>query len=198
MTRTLRDDGGPAFPQPYPPRAFEKAMVFVDGTNFLNRFREGNLRCPSLRKLAEAATIGRQLARTYFYTTSEKLAKANETHGAAFLDGCRAVLGDSVPTGDGKIREKGVDALLVADLVYHAAQKNCSYAVVISNDSDFAHALERVEDFGCNTGLIALGTPAVDRLQNACDDYSFVSFEALQKQGWAIPIPASPGSTAGA
>lgn len=180
----------------YPPRAFEKAMVFVDGTNFLNRLRDGSMRCPSLLALAGAVIIGRQMARTYFYTTAEKLEKAKEIHGAAFLDGCRVVLGATVSDGNGKIKEKGVDALLVADLVYHAAQKNCSYAVVISNDSDFAHALKRVEDFGCNTGVVAIGTPAVDRLKNACDNYRFVGYEEMKLQGWAIPIlPATSVTT---
>lgn len=184
MTR-IRPDGGPAFPQPYPPRAFEKAMVFVDGTNLLNRLREHNLQCPELLPLAEAACFGRQLVRTYFYTTAEKLQKAKEVHGARFLGGCRVVLGDSVPVAAGKVREKGVDALLVADLVYHAAQKNCSYAVVVSNDSDFAHALERVEDFGCNTGVVAVGTDATERLQHACDDYSFLTVSEFIKHEWA-------------
>jgi len=172
----------------YPPRAFEKAMVFVDGTNFLNRLRDGRMSCSSLLKLTSAVIIGRQMARTYFYSTAEKLEKAKQIHGPAFLDRCRVVLGDTVSAGDGSIKEKGVDALLVADLVYHAAQKNCSYAVVISNDSDFAHALKRVEDFGCNTGVVAIGTPAVDRLKNACDNYRFVSFDEMKQQSWAIPI----------
>jgi uncharacterized LabA/DUF88 family protein len=169
----------------YPPRAFEKAMVFVDGTNFLNRLRDGKLCCTSLLKLAQTVIQGRQMARTYFYTTAEKLEKAKEVHSATFLDGCRVVLGDSISTGNGNIKEKGVDALLVADLVYHAAQKNCSYAVVISNDSDFAYAIKRVEDFGCNTGVVAIGTQAVDRLKNACDDYRFIDQNEMRRSGWA-------------
>ncbi len=167
-------------------------MVFVDGTNFLNRLREKNLRCNSLKSLSETAVLGRELARTYFYTTAEKLDKAKEIHGAGFLNGCRIVLGDSIPLGNGKFREKGVDALLVADLVYHAAQKNCVYAVVVSNDSDFAHAIKRVEDFGCNTGVLAVGTPAADRLQSSCDNYHFVNAEELVKYGWATELPPPP------
>jgi uncharacterized LabA/DUF88 family protein len=182
------DDGGPAFPQPYPPHAFEKAMVFVDGTNFLNRLRELKLRFHSVKVFANAATLGRELARVYFYTTPEKLEKAKEVHGASFLAGCRVVLGESVPLGNGKFREKGVDALLVADLVYHAAQKNCAYAVVVSNDSDFVHPLRRVEDFGCNTAVVAIGVPAAERLQNACDVYHLIDAEWMTKQGWASEL----------
>jgi uncharacterized LabA/DUF88 family protein len=189
MSRTLRPDGGPAFPQPFPPRAFEKAMVFVDGTNFMNRLRDCNLKSGSIRALAETASLGRELARVYFYTTAEKLERAREIHGPNFPDGCRVVLGDSVPLGNGKFREKGVDALLVADLIYHAAQKNCSYAVVVSNDSDFAHAIKRVEDFGCNTGVLAIGIQAAERLKQSCDDYHFVDAKSMVKYSWATELP---------
>lgn len=196
MVRTLRTDGGPAFPQPYPPRAFEKAMVFVDGTNLFNRLREQNLKLHSLRAITEVATLGREHARTYVYTTAEKLDRAKEVHGPNFLQGCRVVLGESVPLENGKFREKGVDALLVADLVYHAAQKNCAYAVVISNDSDFALALNRVEDFGCNTGVIGVGTHAAERLRDSADDYHFLPAEVLIKEGWATRLESSSAASA--
>lgn len=171
-------------------------MVFVDGTNLFNRLREQSLKLMSLRAITEVATLGREHARTYIYTTAEKLARAKEVHGPQFLQGCRIVLGDSVPLDNGKFREKGVDALLVADLVYHAAQKNCTYAVVISNDSDFAVALKRVEDFGCNTGVVGVCTHAADRLRDSADDYHFLSAEAMVKEGWAVRFepPAAAGA----
>lgn len=173
-----------AFSNPtYPPRSFEKAMVFVDGSNLLQRLRRGNLSCESLYKLCLSTIYPRQLVRVYFYTTAAKQLQAEQEHGQSFLEGCRIVLGDAVVDGKGVEREKGVDALLVADLIYHAAQKNCSYAVVVSNDSDFVHALKRVDDFGCNTGLVAIGMQAPERLRLACDDYTFLSYERLLDGG---------------
>lgn len=132
-------------------------------------------------ELGANAVGSRQLTRVYFYTSQEKLDEARQIHGADCLSGCRIVLGDSVKLKNGSFREKGVDALLVADLVYHAASKNFQYAVVISNDSDFGVALKRVEDFGCRTGLVSLVEKAPQRLIDACDDFSFWQVDYLRQ-----------------
>lgn len=185
----LREDyaktGGPAFPQPYPPKAFERAMAFVDGTNLFHRLSEKRLVVPKLLPILETACSGRQLIRVYVYTTEKHLATAMTAHGSSFLGECRVVLGDEIPTKDGNVKEKGVDALLVADLVYHAAAKNCTYAVVLTHDSDFRHALRRVDDFGCRTALVAVGCEAPERLQAASDDYCFLSADSLVSLGFA-------------
>ena len=76
----------------------------------------------------------------------------------------RVVLGHGIPTKDGNIREKAVDALLVADLIYHAASRNCDYAVLVSMDTDFVQAIRRVEDFGCRTSVIGICSDVPDRL----------------------------------
>ncbi len=180
--------GGPAFPQPHPPKAFERAMAFVDGTNLFHRLSEKRLVVPKLLPILETACSGRELIRAYVYTTAKHRATAMSNHGGSFLGECRVVLGDEIPTKDGNVKEKGVDALLVADLVYHAAAKNCVYAVVLTHDSDFRHALRRVEDFGCRTGLVAVGCEAPERLQAASDDYCFVSAHRLVSLGFAKVI----------
>jgi uncharacterized LabA/DUF88 family protein len=130
----------------------------------------------------------RQVARIYLYTFEQHLQEAKGTHGEAFFEGMRIVLGEDVPTKDGNIKEKGVDALLVADLIYHAASRNCEYDLVVTPDTDFVHALRRVEDFGCGTGVLAVCAQASPRLQSSCDDYSHVTAEELIQGGWASRI----------
>ncbi len=93
--------------------------------------------------------------------------------------------GEGVPTKDGNIKEKGVDALLVADLIYHAANKNCDYALLVSVDADFVQALRRVEDFGCRTGVLAIGSEAPGSLRSACDDYHFLDRDRMLQRGQA-------------
>ena len=154
-------------------------MVFIDGSNVFPNVRESGLKIPSFYKLGAMTVGSRQLTRVYVYTTQEKLDAAKQLHGQDCFSGCRVVLGDSIPLDDGSHREKGVDALLVADLVYHAAMKNFQYAVIISNDSDFAVALKRVEDFGCRTGLVSVIKKAPTRLIDACDDFMFITGEHL-------------------
>ena len=164
-------------------------MVFIDGSNVFPIFREENILVPSFLALGTVSVGSRQLVRVYVYSTEDKIQAAKEIHGDACFSGCRVVLGDSVDIGNGKFREKGVDALLVADLIYHAAMKNFQYAAVISNDSDFVVALRRVEDFGCRTGVVSIAKKAPQRLIDACDDYKLFSVEELWLRG-AIGKPA--------
>ncbi len=178
----------PAFPQPYPPQAFEKAMVFIDGSNLLNRLHEQKIKVEDFFEIAATACSGRQVLRVYFYTSEEKLEKAKQVHGAHAFDRCRVVLGHTVQRGNGALKEKGVDALLVADLVYHAASRNCQYSVVFSNDTDFVFAIKRVEDFGCKTAIVSTFNQASERLINACDDYYHLSKEAILERGWGAEL----------
>lgn len=158
-------------------------MVFIDGSNVFVNIRDSGLKIPSFYRLGAMTVGSRQLTRVYIYTSEEKLEAAKQLHGQDCFAGCRVVLGDRVPLpSGGGYREKGVDALLVADLVYHAAMKNFQYAVVMSNDSDFAVALKRVEDFGCRTGLVSVIRKAPQRLIDACDDFTFFTAEFLEKK----------------
>lgn len=160
-------------------------MVFIDGSNVLLSIRESGLKISNFYALGRLAVGSRQLTRVYVYTSQEKLVAAKELHGEDCFNGCRVVLGDSVRLENGSHREKGVDALLVADLVYHAAMKNYQYAAVLSNDSDFAVALKRVEDFGCRTGLVSVIKKAPQRLIEAADDFMFFSPDWLLERGVA-------------
>lgn len=163
----------------FPPMAFQKAMVFVDGTNLFYRLKSEKLKVEQLRPLLEDYVSPRQLARAYLYTVQQHRDEAKQRHGDAFFNGIRVVLGDGIPLENGNIKEKGVDALLVADMVYHAASRNCEYAVVVTTDTDFVHVLKRVEDFGCRTAVLSFCCKAPPRLAEACDDYRHFSVDVL-------------------
>jgi uncharacterized LabA/DUF88 family protein len=156
-------------------------MAFVHGTSLLHRLESERILLPSLYTILKALCVPRELVRAYFYTSQVHLDRASNVHGEGFVSGCRTVLGHAVPTGDGNLKEKGVDAMLVADLIYHAASRNCDMAIVLTHDTDFCHALRRVEDFACRTTLVAVGIHAPDRLRESCDRYVFVSKQELLK-----------------
>ena len=151
------------------PIEFQRAMVFVDGTNLFYRLAGVKLKLLSLRNLCHHYCQGRQIVRIYLYTTKPHFEKAKRDYDDKAFEAIRVVFGDAVPTGDGNIKEKGVDALLVADLVYHAAARNYDYAVLVSTDADFAHALKRVEDFGCRTAVVSVCSSTPELLRNAAD-----------------------------
>jgi uncharacterized LabA/DUF88 family protein len=146
-------------------------MVFIDGTNLLYRLKANKLRLQArmLQHMCSSVIGGRQVTRTYVYTTEPHWQRAKTDHEADFDAGTRVVFGEAVPLGDGNHKEKGVDAMLVADLVYHAATRNLDFAVLVSVDADFAQALRRVEDFGCKTAVVAVCAEAPPSLARATD-----------------------------
>lgn len=171
------------------PVQFQKAMVFIDGTNLFHRLQGAKLRLNrSLPEVVSGYLGGRQIVRIYLYTIAEHLERASSVHGTLLTKGVRVVLGDGIPTGDGNTKEKGVDALLVADLVYHAAVKNYDYALLVSADTDFVHALHRVEDFGCRTGVLSLCAPVPPRLREVSDEAESVSADRLKNDGQAVSL----------
>lgn len=146
--------------------------AFVDGTNLLCALSKAKMRLPSLRALFNSIDNPHRLVRVYVYTTEEKANNAKKIHGINFFDGCRLVFGRTVGA-DKKVREKGVDVQLVADLVYHAATKNAGHVVLMANDGDFEFALKRTEDFGCTTKVLWIVEQPCKALQEASDEFSY-------------------------
>jgi len=122
----------------------QRSMIFIDGTNLFHRLEAANLVVECLAPIFGRLTFitdGRQISRIYLYTIQQHLDRALARHGAKFTNNVRVVLGHGIPTKDGNIKEKAVDALLVADLIYHAASRNYDHAVLVSVDTDFVHAI---------------------------------------------------------
>jgi len=82
----------------------------------------------------------RQIKRICLYTIEQHFIKAKAVHGESFCDGIKVIYGDGIPIKDGNVKEKGVDALLAADLVFHAAMKNCDYVLLVSSDTDAVYS----------------------------------------------------------
>ena len=161
-----------------------RAMVFIDGTNLFYRLETAKIKLLSLFALLRSIEPYREFVRVYLYTTKPHFEKALSVHGQALCEGVRVVFGDALPTGDGNFKEKGVDALLVADLVFHAANKHYDYGIVISTDQDFARALTRVEDFGCRTAVVCVCGTAPALLKEAADEVFELNAEQIVANSW--------------
>jgi uncharacterized LabA/DUF88 family protein len=165
--------------------SFQRTMIFIDGTNLFHRLNEAKVVVTSFANLCKPYVGDRQVVHTYLYTSQHHLEQAKVKHGDVAFNGVRIVLGFGIPTSGTTPKEKGVDAQLVADLVYHAASKNMDFALVCSVDLDFAHAMRRVADFGCRTALLAIQSPAPELLRPSVDEIFEVSGAALVQQGLA-------------
>ncbi len=159
-----------------------RAMAFIDGTNFFYRLQDAKVRlkAEALFQMVARASSTATLTRVYFYSTASRVEQLKKTHDAAILWHCKVVLGQEVALPDGNVREKGVDALLVADLVYHAARGNIDEAIVMTCDTDFVHAIERVGDFGVTTRLLSFFADAPERLVQASDDYTKITPQDIE------------------
>ena len=185
---------------PIPPQAYQKIMVFVDGSNLFHRFKE--IQCNpvplitivqySLFKLKEYyRRASPMLWGVSVYTVKNKYDELLKTHGDDFFKDTPVVFGHEVKHSGTKT-EKGVDAQLVADIIYHSARRNCEQIMLIANDADYCYALRRVRDFGCKTSLVALIQEPTDYLKGACDEYLFI-WEAifaneLKRKGNTLPV----------
>lgn len=176
-----------AWPKNYAlPHEFQRAMIFIDGTNLFHRLQEAKLIVRSFAQLCASFANERQIIHTYLYTSEPHYDKAKRTHGERAFDGVRVILGYAVPTSGNTPKEKAVDAALAADLVYHAANKNFDYGILFSADADFAHALKRVADFGCRTAVVSIHVPAHQLLYAASDETTEVAAATLVQQGFAV------------
>lgn len=120
-----------------------------------------------LRRFKPAPDLSEKLTPA---TAPSRAASVKDHHKVDFLSGVSVQVGDTVLTGNGTPKEKSVDAMLVADLVYHAAVRNIDYAVLVSVDTDFVRAIKRVEDFGCKTAVVGVCASVPPRLQEATDE----------------------------
>jgi uncharacterized LabA/DUF88 family protein len=154
-------------------------MVFIDGTNTIKRLEKCKLKQARLFHIISNVLRDKIIVRMYLYSIQKHIDDALKTHGHDIFSGIRIVLGHGIEKDDGNIKEKGVDALLVADLIYHAAMKNFDYALVVSVDTDFVFALHRIEDFGCRTGVMGLGIEVPQRLCDSCDEVHNISKEVF-------------------
>lgn len=169
------------------PNASRRMMIFVDATNLMKSLDAQNVTLRTSLKTILSSRYGSlaTIQRVYAYTTESNFENYKAKHPTLF-DGCQVVFGDAIEGKNG-VREKGVDAQLVADLVYHSAMKNCEIVIAVTKDSDFRFALKRAQDFGVVTGLMSFAEAPPERLKQSVDLewFQFWSVEALISSGFA-------------
>jgi uncharacterized LabA/DUF88 family protein len=169
------------------PYVSRRMMIFVDATNLVKSLDAASvtLKIPLKLILSSQYSSLATIQRVYAYTTESNFESYKANHPTLF-EGCQMVFGDAIEGKKG-VREKGVDAQLVADLVYHSAMKNCEIVIAVTKDSDFRFALKRAQDFGVVTGLMSFAEAPPERLKQSVDLewFKFWSVEALISSGYA-------------
>lgn len=156
-----------------------KVAVFIDGSNLYHGVKRAGLtRLIDVPKLADKLVDGRTLVRTYYYVATVPQEMDPETartqqrflqrlYEAPYLD---VRLGRLVKRGK-RWEEKGVDALLVTDMVHMAAKGLYEVAVLVSGDGDLAYTAQAVKDLGRHVENAYFRQGRSDNLIQRCDKF---------------------------
>ena len=134
----------------------ERVAVFIDGSNLYHALRS-NFSRQDLRftDFIKQLCGSRRLFRAYYYNVLQDPTQRADAHRDQqdFLGALRETPYLEVRLGGTKLAqgvpvEKGIDVMLVTDLLNLAWEDLYDVAVLVSGDSDFAYALQAVKNLG--------------------------------------------------
>jgi uncharacterized LabA/DUF88 family protein len=147
--------------------------VFIDASNFTIACRqETGGRYVNIKQLARRVTAlsGHGLGKAFYYDSPSPTPRINQGK-QRFWDGLRSAgievrLGRLERNPGGGHREKECDVMIAVDMVTRACDALYDRAILISGDTDLAHAVEVVQLRGREVGWAYLPSQEhVDRLR---------------------------------
>jgi uncharacterized LabA/DUF88 family protein len=157
----------------------ERVIVFIDGNNFyhslkthigrtgINFYEFAKLLCGNNRKLIRIyyynAPYSKELVDEEKYKKQQKFFAG--LYNTPYLD---VRLGRLEPRGNTFI-EKGVDIFLAVDMLKYAFDDTYDTAILVSDDGDFAEAVEAVKDLGKHVEHAYFKNAPTVALKRACD-----------------------------
>ncbi|MBE0481001.1 MAG: NYN domain-containing protein [Dehalococcoidia bacterium] len=134
----------------------DRVAIFIDGSNLYHALRS-NFNRYDLKFAEFTAKLcgARRLFRTYYYNVLQDPTQRAESSREQqdFLSALRETPYLEVRLGRTKMAqgipvEKGIDVMLVTDLLHFAWNGLYEVAILVSGDSDFAYALQAVKNMG--------------------------------------------------
>jgi len=134
----------------------ERVAIFIDGSNLYHGLKNASRPTQiDFGKLCNFLCNGRRLTRIYYYNAPIK-AQADLSRykqQQSFFEQIKKVPYLELKLGRLEIRkgvpvEKGVDVLLVVDMIRYARNNAYDTAILVSGDGDFAPALEVLKEYG--------------------------------------------------
>jgi len=134
----------------------DRVAVFIDGSNLYHALRSNYGRYDlNFGEFVRKLCGQRRLYRAYYYNVLQDPSQRTDSHRDQqdFLAALRdtpyleARLGGT-KLAQGVTVEKGIDVMLVTDLLNFAWSDRYDVAILVSGDSDFAYALQAVKNLG--------------------------------------------------
>jgi len=135
----------------------DRVAIFIDGSNLYHALRANFGRYDiNFTEFTRKLCGSRRLFRTYYYNVLQDPTQRAEGHREQqeFLSTLRETPYLEVRLGGTKLAqggipvEKGIDVMLVTDLLHFAWNDLYDVAVLVSGDSDFAYALQAIKNMG--------------------------------------------------
>jgi uncharacterized LabA/DUF88 family protein len=146
----------------------ERLCIFIDGGNVFHAANKLRIQV-DLAKLVTVLTGDRTLIQTYYYG-----ATLNTPEQRRFYDKLRH-LGYTVKTRPlrqyhGTPFEKGIDVMLVTDMLTLAHGDTYDIALLVSGDKDFAYTLQQLKTQGKTVEVAAFTHVLATELQHTADN----------------------------
>jgi len=162
---------------------FDKIMIFIDGSNVFRSCRDLKIKI-SYEKFLLILRKDRNVIRTYYYSGIKsksqekgkffKMLKGFGVEIKTKLLKKRDVTCRSCGEITNTYVEKGIDASLSTDLLWHAFQKSYDIGIVVSADADYIPPIERVRDLGRRIELWAFKHTLGRELKNKADIVNYI------------------------
>lgn len=175
----------------------ERVAVFIDGSNLYHALRSNYGRYDlNFGEFVKKLCGPRRLYRAYYYNVLQDPTQRAESHRDQqdFLAALRDTPYLEVRLGGTKLAqgvtvEKGIDVMLVTDLINFAWSDRYDVAILVSGDSDFAYALQAVKNLGKYIEVAYFESNVSKDILDAADNKHLIDKEFL-KNLWARKRPS--------
>lgn len=159
----------------------ERVNIYIDGSNLYHTLRETVGRTSvNLGKFASKLAGERKLVRTYYYTARVDQTKDPQAYKnqQKFLEALQRI--DYFEVFLGRLiyhpnwptvppHEKGIDIKIATDMLVHGFRGNYDTAVLVSEDTDFADAVQAVKDLGRHVEVALIKAKGSQKLREVAD-----------------------------
>ncbi|NLI16599.1 MAG: NYN domain-containing protein [candidate division Zixibacteria bacterium] len=180
-------------------KANERVMIFIDGNNLYHSLKhvvgKTNL---DFEKFSAKLANNRHLIRTYYYNAPLNKEDDEDKHRMqqSFFDSLdtvpyltkkfgrleKRIVRQTLPDGTfisaPTYVEKGVDTLIVIDMLTFGYKDTYDTAILVSGDEDFAIVVEKIKELGKHVEVANLGGSFA--LRQAADKYIMINQEFLE------------------
>ena len=153
-----------------------RSMIFIDGQylrkSLPSAFEKGTSLYPELadylRRETQHGALYPQLIRAYYYDALPERSDERYPEQESYLQDLGGLdyfdvkVGRLKKTGDGSLKQKGVDTLIAIDMLTHAYQNHLDVAVLVAGDDDFLDIVHAVKATG-RTSMVPMWTSTYRR-----------------------------------